>query len=380
MNKFILYHGTTSISAINILKSGGIKSRNETKSKNQIIETTTKQMNVVYLTKNKTSAISYGYDRTDNRGWTYKDNQLVIPVVFNVNIDDSSDTLLVDEDYLVDDISNSEWTNFLLKNKIINDKSESRNWSYFYEKQPEIALKILRLFPWQNSLKTSESIVFEGSIGLNKIHSIELYYDTINHITVNDISLDTFYRAYRECCKIIINKYMNKYNNEIEDTKSLPNPFKYELLNLDNNKLDGTIYKNINLDTLNEINELCKKYKYPLFNKIIITSFGKYFMQPNTYIKYVKDINNLLDVNKYLILDIEDERCISISYFTYIRNSIGLIIRNKNFIKEMSKNKPIIFEMKYHDIKFFKTFNQFFNFVNQVEQKEIIVPAKKEIE
>ena len=379
MSKFILYHGTSSISAIEILKSNGIKSRNESNSKNQIIETTTKQMDVVYLTKNKTSAISYGYDRTDNRGWTYKNNQIVIPIVFNININTNTDKLGVDEDYM-QDMKKSDWTNFLLKNKIIDDKSESRNWNYFYEKQPQIALKILKLFPWQDSLKISDTIVFEGSIGLDKINSIELYYDTTNHITINDISLKSFYRAYRECCKIIINKYMNKYKDEFNDTKSLPNPFKYELLKLTYNKLDGVIYKNINLNTLDKINKLCKKYNYSLFNKIVITSFGRYFMQPNTYIKYIKDMNNLLDVDKYLILDIENVKCISISYFTYIRNNIGLIIKNKKFIEEIGKNKTFIFEMKYHDIKFFNDFEQFYNFVTQVEDKEIIVPAKKEIE
>lgn len=173
---------------------------------------------------------------------------------------------------------------------------------------------------------------------------------------------------------------MNKYKDEFNDTKLLPNPFKYELLKLTYNKLDGVIYKNINLNTLDKINKLCKKYNYPLFNKIVITSFGRYFMQPNTYIKYIKDMNNLLDVDKYLILDIENVKCISISYFTYIRNNIGLIIKNKKFIEEIGKNKTFIFEMKYHDIKFFNDFEQFYNFVTQVEDKEIIVPAKKEIE
>ncbi len=376
----ILYHGTTSISARNILKSGGIKPRNKTKIKNQVINTTTKQMDVVYLTKNSKSAISYGYDRTDSRGWTFKDNQIVVPVVFNIKIDTKSDTLLVDEDYLVDDINNATWTNFLLQNNIIKDKSESKNWTYFYEKQPEVALQILRLFPWQDSLKTSKSIVFEGNIDLDRIESIKLYYNTEEFIEIHDISLLSFCRAYRKCCKIIISKYYNKYLNEYDDTKTLPNPYKHELLKFDINKLDGTIYKNINVKTLDKINKLCKKYDYPQFNKIIITPFGKYFMQPNTYIKYVNNITKIFNVGKYLILDIENEQCISISYFTYIRNSIGLIIRNKNFIKEIGSGKTFIFEMKYHNIKYFKTFNQFWDFVDQVEQKEIIVPAKKDTE
>lgn len=375
--QILLYHGTTSISALNILKSGGLKPRKETNSGNEVIKTTTKQMDAIYLTKNKDSAVSYGYDRTDPRGWTFKDNKIIIPVVFAILINTESDPLYIDEDTLQDDISNSAWTNFLLKNKIINDKSESKNWLYFYKKQPELALKILKAFPWQLGLEKSGSIVFEGNINLDRIKYIDLYYTPTEYIRVSDISLESFSDAYYKCYKQITYNYINKYKDELEYTESLPNPVQYELLPSKYNKLDGTIYKNINLKTLDSINDLCKKLNYFPFNKIIITTIGKFFMQHNTYINHIDNMTDFLDINKYLILDIENKDCLSISYFTYIRNNIGLLLSNKQLIDELGKGKSIVFEMKYHELKFFKTLSEFWTYVNKVEDKRFIIPANK---
>lgn len=377
MEKYIeLYHGTTSISALKIFESNGIMCRNKTNSDNEAINTTTKQMDAVYLTQKKNSAISYGYDRTDMRGWSVKNNKIVLPVVFTVLINTNSNDLYIDEDYLADDIGKKRWTNFLIKNNVIKKSSESKNWTYFYERKPELAFELLKLFPWTDSLKQSGSVAFGNDITFDNIKYIDIYYDPENYIRLSQNDVDDFQKTYSECCNIILNKYNDKYEDEYSDTNVLPYPYGYEILKSKNNKLDGTIYRNINV--LNKLNNLAIKYKYPLFNKIVITPKDNYYMQHNSYIKHIDNINDIFDTNKYLIIDLGDDNILSISYFTYIRNNIGMLLNAKKLINELGYGKSIIFEMKYHDIKFFKNLHDFWNYVNKVEDKSIIIPAKKE--
>lgn len=379
MEKHIeLYHGTTSISAIKILKSNGILPRSISNNKNEVIDTTTKQMTAVYLTRKKDSAISYGYNRIDNRGWSAKDNELVLPVVFTILINTEKDPLYIDEDYIIDDLEKKTFINFLIKNKVINESYESKDWLYFYENNPKLAFEILELFDWQDSLKRSGSVTFKGNIPLKKIRHIDIYYNSKEFIRLENNTLDDLYDTYNKCCEIILDEYKDKYDDESDSTALLPTPDSYEILKYKNNKLDGTIYKNINEEDLNKLNDFCEEYDYQNFDKIVITKTDSYYMQYNSYINNIDNINEKFSTNKYLILDLEDIDVLSISYFTYIRNSIGMLIKNKELINKFGKDKCIIFEMKYHDIKFFKSLDKFWNFVYKVEGKDVIIPAKKE--
>lgn len=366
----ILYHGTTSISAKKILVSGGIKPRNLTNLNNEAIETTTKQYDKIYLTRKKASAVSYGYDTIDDRGWYVKNNILTLPVVFSIDIDTINDPLYIDEDFLADDIPKEQWIKFLIDNKIIKDKSEYKNWLYYYNTNKNLAKSMLNKFSWKDSLKISGSITYKGIITLDKIKYIDIYYSKTGYKRIETITIKEFDKIYKECCNIIKTGYINKYKNE--NTDKLPTPYVWNYLKTKSNKLDNTVFKNISYNAFIELNKLAKKYKYQPFDKIILTKKNVYYMQYNTYIKLIKKSDD-----NVVIINLIDDKTICISCLNYIRNKLYLL-KYKDTIEKFCKNKKIILELKYHDIKYFYNDDDFWDYVNIVNDKKIILPAKKE--